>query len=180
MWNEKNFELLSIFNVLLSKVEPKEYIMPMCKECGNVVSVTEIEDGLCSSCRNAGMREKREKRQARQAELDRDGTILNSIWITTEKSLPEEIDERIGIVSSHIVYGMNIGKNLLTDIRDIVGGRVGNIEKSIKKANEEALDDIKKQAYLLDADAVIGVNLQYEIISSMLSVSVYGTAVKLA
>ena len=80
--------------------------------------------------------------------------------------------------------GVNIFKDLFAGIRDIIGGRTGSYEKELEKARDAAFDDLTAKAQDLGADAVIGVDIDYEVIpgrsGSMLMVSVSGTAVKLA
>lgn len=80
--------------------------------------------------------------------------------------------------------GTNIFKDFLAGIRDIVGGRSGAYEKSLREAREIALDELKAEALSLGANAIVGIDLDYENISaggnsSMLMVSASGTAVQL-
>lgn len=87
-----------------------------------------------------------------------------------------------GIVSSEAILGANIFKDLLAGIRDIVGGRSGAYEKSLRQAKEIAMKELSEQARALGANAVIAIDLDYETInsgggSSMLMVAVSGTAV---
>ena len=90
----------------------------------------------------------------------------------------------LGIISGQAVMGTNIMRDLFAGIRDIVGGRSGSYEKELRKAKQVALEDMIEEAEDLGADAVIGVDLDYEHIGigerSMLMVSANGTAVKLA
>ena len=80
--------------------------------------------------------------------------------------------------------GVNIFKDLFAGIRDIIGGRTGSYEKELEKARAAAFDDLTAKAQELGADAVIGVDIDYEVIpagnGTMLMVSAFGTAVKLA
>ncbi len=89
-----------------------------------------------------------------------------------------------GIVTGEAILGTNIFKDFLAGIRDIVGGRSGAYEKSLREAREIALDELRAEAASLGATAIIGVDLDYENISaggnsSMLMVSASGTAVQL-
>lgn len=82
------------------------------------------------------------------------------------------------------ILGTNIFKDFLAGIRDIVGGRSGAYEKSLREAREIALDELKAEALSLGANAIVGIDLDYENISaggnsSMLMVSASGTAVQL-
>ncbi len=87
-----------------------------------------------------------------------------------------------GIVTGEAILGANVFRDLFAGIRDIVGGRSGAYEKSLKEARETALDEMQAEAARLGADAVIGVDLDYEVVgkdNGMLMVSASGTAVRL-
>ncbi|MBM3566157.1 MAG: heavy metal-binding domain-containing protein [Alphaproteobacteria bacterium] len=89
----------------------------------------------------------------------------------------------LGLVSGEAVMGTNIFRDLFAGIRNIVGGRSGSYEKELKAGREAAIEAMTEQARALGADAVVGVDLDYEVIGgddkTMLMVSVNGTAVKL-
>ena len=89
----------------------------------------------------------------------------------------------LGVVSADVVMGTNIVSDFFASVRDVVGGRAGGYEKILGRAKEEALADLAGKAQALGADAVIGIDLDYEIIGgdkkTMLVVSASGTAVKL-
>lgn len=85
-------------------------------------------------------------------------------------------------MTGEAIIGANIIKDFLAGIRDIVGGRSGAYEKALRTAREEALRDMATEARGRGADAIIGVDLDYEVIGSgngMLMVSASGTAVAL-
>jgi uncharacterized protein YbjQ (UPF0145 family) len=87
-----------------------------------------------------------------------------------------------GLVSGEAILGANIFRDLFASIRDIVGGRSGAYEKVLKDAREQAIAEMVEEARARGADAVVGVDLDYEVIGkegSMLMVSASGTAVKL-
>ncbi|MGE3276280.1 MAG: heavy metal-binding domain-containing protein [Vicinamibacterales bacterium] len=86
-----------------------------------------------------------------------------------------------GIVSGEAILGANIFKDLFAGIRDIVGGRSAAYERELRKAKDIALEEMVAQAEALGANAVIGVDLDYETVGqgSMLMVSASGTAVTL-
>lgn len=78
--------------------------------------------------------------------------------------------------------GANIFRDAFAGIRDIVGGRSAGYEKAIRGAKNAALNDMAEEARRLGADAIVGVDLDYEVVGkkgSMLMVSANGTAVKL-
>lgn len=87
-----------------------------------------------------------------------------------------------GIVTGEAIIGANIVKDFLAGIRDIVGGRAGAYEEALRSAREEALREMAHEAAERGADAVIAVDLDYEVLGSgngMLMVSASGTAVTL-
>jgi uncharacterized protein YbjQ (UPF0145 family) len=86
-----------------------------------------------------------------------------------------------GLVSGEAILGANIFKDLFAGIRDIVGGRSAAYEEELRRAKDIALDEMKQQARALGANAIIGVDLDYETVGngSMLMVSASGTAVTL-
>ena len=87
-----------------------------------------------------------------------------------------------GIVSGEAIMGANIFRDLFAGIRDIVGGRSAAYEKELREAKRIAMDDMSEQARSMGADAVVGVDLDFETIGdkgSMLMVVVSGTAVEL-
>ena len=84
--------------------------------------------------------------------------------------------------AGEVIVGANIFKDLFAGIRDIVGGRSGSYESTLRDARATALEELKMEAKALGADAVIGVDLDYETLGqggTMLMVTASGTAVKL-
>ena len=88
-----------------------------------------------------------------------------------------------GVVTGEAILGANIFKDFMAGIRDIVGGRSAAYEKSLREAREIAFAELSSEAERLGANAVVGVDIDYENITSgsgtMLMVSVSGTAVVL-
>ena len=103
---------------------------------------------------------------------------------TTESVEGSTITAYLGIVSGDAVMGTNIFRDMFAGIRNIVGGRSGSYEKELRTAKIAALEALEEEAAALGADAVIGVDLDYEAISgdngNMLMVSANGTAVRLS
>ncbi len=103
--------------------------------------------------------------------------------ITTTTSIEgRPVRDYIGIVTGEAILGANIFKDLFAGIRDIVGGRSGAYEEELRKARAIALEELAAAATQLGADAVIGVDLDYETVGqggSMLMVTASGTAVRL-
>ena len=101
---------------------------------------------------------------------------------TTPTIEGKRMAEYLGLVSGEAILGANIFKDLLAGIRDIVGGRSGAYEEELRKAKQIAIDEMVEQARALGANAVVGVDLDYETIGissggNMLMVSASGTAV---
>ena len=101
--------------------------------------------------------------------------------ITTTPTIEgRHVREYFGIVTGEAIFGANIVRDLFARIRDVVGGRSGSYEKSLQEAREVAIGELKEQARELGANAVIGIDLDYEVIGangSMMMVSASGTAV---
>src|SRR5687767_14741602 len=108
---------------------------------------------------------------------------MASILTTTTTSVEgRPVQDYLGIVTGEAILGANIFKDLFAGIRDIVGGRSGAYEEELRKARTIALEDLEAAARQLGADAVIGVDLDYETVGqggSMLMVTASGTAVRL-
>lgn len=102
--------------------------------------------------------------------------------ITTTPSVEgKQIAEYCGIVTGEAILGANIIKDFFAGVRDIVGGRSASYEKELHQAREIALKELEEEAAKIGADAVVGIDLDYEVVghgSSMLMVSVSGTAVR--
>ena len=108
------------------------------------------------------------------------GTMLLS---TTGQLEGHTIRRHIGIVSGEAILGANIFRDFFAGIRDIVGGRSAAYERELRQAKQIALDEMAAQARELGANAVVGVDLDYESIQvgqggGMLMVSASGTAVE--
>ena len=82
-----------------------------------------------------------------------------------------------GIVTGEAILGANIFRDIFAQVRDIVGGRSGAYEEELGKARRTALAEMEEHAVSLGANAVVGVDLDYEVINNMLMVSASGTAV---
>ena len=100
--------------------------------------------------------------------------------LTTETVPNLNITKRIEIVTAECAFGMNIVKDLFAGIRDIVGGRSEAVQKSMRDSRKTALYELKKEAYAVGANAVVGVDLDYVELSSagsMVMLVASGTAV---
>lgn len=104
------------------------------------------------------------------------------IMTTTSSIEGRQIRQYHGIVTGEAILGANLFRDLFAGIRDIVGGRSGAYEKELRKAREIAFREIEGAAQSLGADAVVGIDIDYEVVGekgAMLMVSVSGTAVSL-
>ena len=100
---------------------------------------------------------------------------------TTNRLETNEVKQYLGIVTGETIIGANLFKDFFAGIRDIVGGRSGSYEKVLREAKDIALKEMQEQAVRLGADAVVGVDLDYETVGSkggMLMVTASGTAVR--
>ena len=103
------------------------------------------------------------------------------ILTTTNTIEGKVIEDYIGIVVGEAVMGANVFKDVFASIRDIVGGRSGSYEAEFTKARKIAFSEIEEEARLLGANAVVGVDIDYEVVGtngSILMVSINGTAVR--
>jgi uncharacterized protein YbjQ (UPF0145 family) len=102
--------------------------------------------------------------------------------VTTTPSIEgQRIVEYFGVVAGEAIVGANIFRDLFASVTDIVGGRSGAYENALRGARETALQELQQAARDAGGNAVVGVDLDYEVIGkngSMLMVSASGTAVR--
>jgi len=105
------------------------------------------------------------------------------IITTTPNIEGNRITEYLGLVNGETIMGANIFADIFAGIRNVIGGRSGAYEKELRKAKEIAIKEMEQEAVQLGADAIVGVDLDYETITSdqgsMLMVIASGTAIKL-
>ena len=102
------------------------------------------------------------------------------ILSTTPQIEGHPIREYKGVVTGETIIGANMFKDFFAGIRDIVGGRAGSYEKVLIEAKDTSLHEMMKRAEALGANAVVGIDIDYETIGangSMLMVATSGTAV---
>lgn len=106
------------------------------------------------------------------------------IVTTTDSVEGARIVRYLGIVSGDAVLGSNIFRDLFASVRDVVGGRAGAYESLLQQGKDQAIADMVERARALGADAIVAVDLDYEVIGgdnkTLLMVSANGTAVSLA
>jgi uncharacterized protein YbjQ (UPF0145 family) len=92
------------------------------------------------------------------------------------------VQDYLGIVTGEVIIGANIFRDFFANIRDIVGGRSSSYERILSEARGQAIEEIQARCGELGGNAVVGVDLDYEVIGdtgSMLMVSASGTAVRI-
>ena len=177
--------------------------MANCSECGKRLGMFDTK-GVCSrqSClksfRSRLADERKKEKLDKQANLERRRqeeealsiarvqaekvhlTSIDAILLTTETAPNLNITKRIEIVTAECAFGMNIFKDLFAGVRDIVGGRSAAVQDTMRDARRTALYELKKEAYDVGANAVVGVDLDYVELSasgSMVMLVASGTAV---
>jgi uncharacterized protein YbjQ (UPF0145 family) len=103
------------------------------------------------------------------------------ILTTTQSIEGKSIEQYLGIVTGETIIGANLFRDIFASVRDVVGGRSGAYEEVLREAKDTALHEMEQKAAGLGADAIVGIDLDYETIrNGMLMVSATGTAVKLS
>lgn len=162
-----------------------------CDNCGKEISIwsTGYPIGnmtVCSDCHKNHFEELKAKAVSENLGFEPEPSIdpeeLDKIILTTETNTKDlVISERLGVISSESALGMNIFRDIFTNVRDIVGGQSVSTQKILKDLKSTAFQDLKEQAYHLNANAVIGIDLDYSEFSgggkSMLFLVASGTAV---
>lgn len=104
------------------------------------------------------------------------------ILTTTPSVEGRKITDYKGVVFGEVIAGVNFLKDFAASIRNIVGGRSGSYEDELIRAREQAMREMSDRARQLGADAVVGIDIDYEVLgeaNGMLMVTASGTAVKL-
>ena len=129
-------------------------------------------------------REAAELKQQREREAAERENRIASMRLTTTGEIPgRELSSVIDVISSQCAFGMNIIQDNLVAISDVFGGRSGTLQNNLNAARKVVMRELREEAYAVNADAVIGVNVVYNQFSgigkSMVFVVATGTAVKL-
>ena len=105
---------------------------------------------------------------------------MDILLSTTSLIEGRPVSRYLGIVTGEAIIGANIFRDMFATVRDIVGGRSATYERGLAEARDTALAEMTQKATTLGANAVIGVDLDYEVLgqnNGMMMVSVSGTAV---
>ena len=159
--------------------------MATCKSCGKPKGFLGGWEGLCQDCHTAFLAKSAEQRVAEELVVQEQVVHLQQLAkglvVTTETFVGDV--ERLDVVATEVVLGMNIFKDVLANVRDIFGGRSGTVQNTLEEARLIAFEDLRMKAAKLGADAVIAVDIDYNSISTgsginMMMVSVSGTAIR--
>lgn len=155
--------------------------MANCPECGNKVGLFDDYDGgVCKACYYAAANAKAQGVYDEQNQRDAN---IQAILLTTE-TYPKglKITQRIEVVTAECAFGMNIFKDLFAGVRNIVGGRSEAVQRTLRDTRRAALYELKKEAFEVGANAVVGVDLDYVELaatgSTMVLLVASGTAVR--
>ena len=181
-----NFGFLELKNGVCKSCINKK--TPPCLGCSKNFEESELTKGYCAPCYRQHQDRKNQEAQDRKRvqksqELESlTGKQLNEIMLTTETAPNIEIEKRIEIITAECVFGMNIFKDVFAGVRDVVGGRSKVTQDILRDSRKTVLNELRKEAYAVGANAVVAVDLDYSEFSgggkSMLFVVASGTAVK--
>ena len=163
--------------------------MAVCVKCGTKIGLLSRSGDLCLDCTaaefKAGEGARREAQRLAEVAASADSTRLReaaieAVMLTTESAPALKMTKRIEIVTAECAFGMNIFKDLFAGVRDIIGGRSEAVQQTMRDARKTALYELKREAHLVGANAVVGVDLDYVEISTvgnMVMLVASGTAV---
>ncbi len=163
----------------------------VCTSCGKKIGgmfggfPSSEDPNTCEECHRKELRaEAVGKAEALKRKAEALKRKAEQMPITTSFTISgREIDHEVDVITAECVFGMNIFRDMLAGIRDIVGGRSEATQKVLRDTRKVCLTELRKEAAELGADAVIGVDLDYSEFSgggkAMLFLVASGTAVKL-
>ena len=146
--------------------------MSVCSVCGKTKGILTVwHEDKCMDCYSSGRL---------KSSVQPNHKKIEAILLTTETAPNLNITKRIEIVTAECAFGMNIFKDLFAGVRDIVGGRSEAVQKTMRDSRKTVLYELKKEAYEVGANAVVGVDLDYvemSSVGSMVMLVASGTAV---
>ncbi|OSQ48555.1 YbjQ family protein [Marivita geojedonensis] len=156
--------------------------MASCSVCGKELGLFGGNRGMCQECflESVGTSSPDQVKQ-RKLEHAQLNAAIEAIMLTTE-AYPQgiSITKRIEVVTAECAFGMHIFKDLFASVRDIVGGRSEAVQNTLRDARRTTLYELKKEAYEVGANAVVGVDLDYvelSAVGTMVILVASGTAV---
>ena len=171
----------------LAELTKNEVAVGVCYPCEKKLSPSEIEELKVSSQDRLREEELRIAQQKEEMRLNAaHATKSKAEMLLTTETYPSGlvITDRLEIVTAECVYGMNIFKEFMAGITDLVGGRSATTQKLFRDARKAVLQELREEAFSVGANAVIGVNIQYSQLSAketaMLMVTATGTAVQIS
>ncbi len=155
----------------------------LCKECGKYKPDEQVKLSICDDCFNHGA-PRPEPQRASKPEPTAVEIAATAVILTTSIDIPNrEIDRVISIVAAEAALGINVLRDIANNWRDFIGGRANSAQNALKEARTACLNELKREAVAVGADAVIAVDLDYNELSTsgagILFVAATGTAVKL-
>lgn len=158
--------------------------MAVCSSCGKTVGLFGLSEGKCHDCWQVVFAERAKQQQEAAEAQATNAAAASRIILTTESASNLPIVERLDIVTAEVVIGMHLFKDIAAAWSDAFGGRSRTMQDGLRQARKTALDELRREALALGADAVVAVDLDYSEISgggkSMLFLVASGTAVRLA
>ena len=159
----------------------------ICRTCGSNVPFYNIIGGECSACVHKAATLSAERAaipaEAEKARLAEESLMLSRIVLSTEAAPDLRVAERLDIVTAEFAVGMGLLTDIFNAWRDVFGGRAKSYQNALKDARKAVLDELRREAHAIGADAVLGVSLDYSEISgggkSMMFLVASGTAVRL-
>lgn len=141
-------------------------IMADCPKCGRRIGFfNNGTNGLCSECTSsalvAAMNDGDDLLKGERLKEEARNTEIEAIMLTTETAPNLNIIKRIEIVTAECAFGMNVFKDLFIAISNVVGGRSETVQKAMRESRKTALYELKREAHLVGANAVVGVDLDY-------------------
>ena len=144
------------------------------------------DENYCDNCIGKGKKINEQKEIDRNEATKRHNELqlqIDSIKLTTTPSYPNyEVEEVLDVITSECVFGMNIFRDFFAEVRDVFGGRSAASQKVLRDARRTCLSELKKEAFEMGGDAIIGIDLDYSEISGkgkgMLFLVASGTVVR--
>lgn len=132
-----------------------------------------------ANCPTCGTTNSEADKEAVKFRIEIENKLANVILTTGISIEGKPVKEYKGIISAEMVLGLSIIRDIGATFADFLGGRATGYEKKIREAKEDLLNKLKYEAMLRDANAVIGIDMDYqELRGSMIMLSINGTAIK--